>query len=84
MIKLMQLVFQEEMDRLKRGLEAVLMNARIDTFEEDMQIEQINIKQLVTEVVSSNKRLFIGSQCFQYFNCRRMYRLLQIQNGYDL
>ncbi|MER2078994.1 sensor histidine kinase [Psychrobacillus psychrotolerans] len=54
----------EEMDRLKRGLEAVLMNARLDTFEEDMHIEQIDIKQLVTEVVSSNKRLFIGSHVF--------------------
>ena len=54
----------EEMDRLKRGLDAVLMNARLDTFEEDMQIEQIDIKQLVTEVVSSNKRLFIGSRVF--------------------
>ncbi|WP_277586570.1 sensor histidine kinase [Psychrobacillus antarcticus] len=54
----------EEMDRLKRGLDAVLMNARLDTFEEDMQIEQIDIKQLVTEVVSSNKRLFIGSHVF--------------------
>jgi len=54
----------EEMDRLKRGLDAVLMNARLDTFEEDMQIEQIDIKQLVTEVVSNNKRLFIGSHVF--------------------
>ena len=54
----------EEMDRLKRGLDAVLMNARLDTFEEDMQIEQIDIKQLVTEVVSTNKRLFIGSRVF--------------------
>lgn len=54
----------EEMDRLKRGLEAVLMNARLDTFEEDMHIEQIDIKQLVTEVVSSNKRLFIGRHVF--------------------
>lgn len=54
----------EEMDRLKRGLDAVLMNARLDTFEEDMQIELIEIKQLVTEVVSSNKRLFIGSHVF--------------------
>ncbi|TQR19029.1 sensor histidine kinase [Psychrobacillus vulpis] len=54
----------EEMDRLKRGLDAVLMNARLDTFEEDMQIEQVNLKQLVREVVTSNKRLFIGSHVF--------------------
>lgn len=50
---------QEEIDRIKRGLDSVLMNARIDTFEQDMQVEQVNLKQLVTEVVSENKRLFI-------------------------
>ncbi|MFJ5772036.1 sensor histidine kinase [Psychrobacillus sp. NPDC093180] len=54
----------EEMDRLKRGLEAVLMNARLDTFEEDMQIERIDLKQLVKEVVTENKRLFIGKHLF--------------------
>jgi len=54
----------EEMERLKRGLEAVLMNARLDTFEEDMQIERIDLKQLVTEVVTENKRLFIGNHLF--------------------
>jgi len=54
----------EEMDRLKRGLEAVLMNARLDTFEEDMQIEQIDLKQLVSQVVTENKRLFIGHHVF--------------------
>ena len=52
------------MDRLRRGLDTVLMNARLDTFEEDMQIEQVNLKQLVTEVVSENKRLFIGNHVF--------------------
>lgn len=50
---------QEEIDRMKRGLDSVLMNARIDTFEQDMQVEQVQLKQLVTEVVSDNKRLFI-------------------------
>ncbi|WP_391117098.1 sensor histidine kinase [Psychrobacillus sp. L3] len=54
----------EETDRLKRGLDAVLMNARLDTFEEDMQIEQVDIKQLVSLVVTENKRLFIGHHVF--------------------
>lgn len=54
----------EETDRLKRGLDAVLMNARLDTFEEDMQIEQIYLKQLVSQVVTENKRLFIGHHVF--------------------
>lgn len=50
---------QEEIDRLKRGLDSVLINARLDTFEQDMQIEQVQLKALVTEIVSENKRLFI-------------------------
>ncbi|WP_391203601.1 sensor histidine kinase [Psychrobacillus sp. L4] len=54
----------EETDRLKRGLEAVLMNARLDTFEEDMHIEQVDLKQLVRQVVTENKRLFIGHHVF--------------------
>lgn len=54
----------EETDRLKRGLDAVLMNARLDTFEEDMQIEQVDLRQLVTQVVTENKRLFIGNHVF--------------------
>lgn len=54
----------EEMERLKSGLETVLMNARLDTFEEDMQIEQVDLKQLVSQIVTGNKRLFIGSRVF--------------------
>ncbi len=54
----------EETDRLKRGLDAVLMNARLDTFEEDMQIDKVNLKELVTEAVSKNKRLFIGNRIY--------------------
>lgn len=55
---------QEEIDRLKRGLDSVLMNARIDTFEQDMQVEQVNLKKLVSEVVSENKRLFITNHVY--------------------
>lgn len=55
---------QEEIDRLKRGLEMVLVNARIDKFEEDMQIEQVYLKQIVTKVINENKRLFIANHVF--------------------
>ncbi|MFF2755227.1 sensor histidine kinase [Psychrobacillus sp. NPDC058041] len=54
----------EEADRLKRGLDAVLMNARLDTFEEDMQIELVDLKQIVSQVVTENKRLFITHHVF--------------------
>lgn len=54
----------EEMERLKRGLDTVLMNARLDTFEEDMRVEKVDLKQIVTQVVTANKRLFIGRHVF--------------------
>lgn len=57
---------QEEIDRLKRGLEMVLMNARIDNFENDMQIERIYLKECVTAVINDNKRLFITNQVFPH------------------
>ncbi|GED18705.1 sensor histidine kinase [Kurthia gibsonii] len=55
---------REEMERLKHGLEMVLMNARLDTFEEDLKIEQTHLKQIVTEVVNQHKRLFISNHVF--------------------
>ena len=55
---------QEEVDRLKRGLELVLMNARLENFQEDLQVEQVNLKQLVMSTINENKRLFIKSRVF--------------------
>ena len=55
---------QEEVDRLKRGLDMVLMNARLDNFESDMQIEQVSLKQSVTSIINENKRLFITNRVF--------------------
>lgn len=55
---------QEEVERLKHGLEMVLMNARLDTFEEDMHIEKVDLQQLVMSVVNQNKRLFITHRVF--------------------
>lgn len=55
---------QEEIDRLKRGIEMVLMSARLEKFEEDMQIEQVDLKSLVTATINENKRLFITKHVF--------------------
>lgn len=55
---------QEEVDRLKRGLEMVLMNARLDNFEDDMQIGLLSLKSTVTTVINENKRLFIAKRVF--------------------
>lgn len=55
---------REEVERLKSGLETVLMNARLDTFEQDMQIELCSLHALASEVVSENKRLFISKRVY--------------------
>ncbi|MFD1029842.1 sensor histidine kinase [Metaplanococcus flavidus] len=54
----------EEIDRLKASLDTVLMNARLDTFEQDMHIEQVNLHGLATEIITENKRLFISRQVY--------------------
>ncbi|MCM3388630.1 sensor histidine kinase [Ureibacillus chungkukjangi] len=55
---------QEEVDRIKRGLDMVLMNARLEKFEDDMQIEQVYLKQIVNATINENKRLFITNRVF--------------------
>jgi len=55
---------QEEIDRLRRGLDMVLVNARLENFEEDMQVEQVALITIVTATVNENKRLFITKRVF--------------------
>lgn len=54
----------EEVEKLQRGLDAVLVNARLETFEEDMQIEQVELKSLIQQIVTDHKRLFITNGVF--------------------
>lgn len=55
---------QEEVDRIRKGLEMVLMNARLEKFEDDMQIERVYLKQIVNATINENKRLFITNRVF--------------------
>lgn len=55
---------REEIEKIRRGLEVVLVNARLETFEEDMQIERIRLKELVQAVITNHKRLFIANSVF--------------------
>ncbi|MFS0575559.1 sensor histidine kinase [Sporosarcina sp. 179-K 3D1 HS] len=54
----------EEVDKIRRGLESVLVNARLETFEEDMRIERVPLLNLVQELVTEHKRLFITNGVF--------------------
>lgn len=66
---------REEMDRLKSGLDTVLMNARLDTFEQDMQVEQVDLRELVTELLTENKRLFISKRVYPVMDIAEDYRV---------
>lgn len=55
---------QEEVERLKRGLEMVLMHARLENFADDMQIVKVPLKSIITSTINDNKRLFIANRVF--------------------
>lgn len=55
---------EDEIDRLRKGLEMVLYTARLDTFEHDFFVETLNLEKLVRSVASSQKRLFIRRKVF--------------------
>lgn len=55
---------REEVTRIQSGLDLVLVNARLETFERDMTIERENLKKLVQEVITEHKRLFITNGVF--------------------
>ncbi|MGE8203565.1 sensor histidine kinase [Heyndrickxia sp. NPDC080065] len=54
----------DELDRLKKGLETVLYTARLDTFERDFYVENLQLERVVRSVISSQKRLFIRKRVF--------------------
>ncbi|WP_332648589.1 sensor histidine kinase [Lysinibacillus sp. 54212] len=55
---------QEEVERIKGGLEMVLMQARLENFQDDLQVERVNLKGIVTSTINENKRLFITNRVF--------------------
>ncbi|PIC97858.1 sensor histidine kinase [Sporosarcina sp. P29] len=59
---------EQEVGRIQSGLEIVLVNARLETFEEDMQIERLLLRQVLQEVLNDNKRLFIANGLFPVLN----------------
>lgn len=59
---------RQELDRIQSGLEIVLVNARLETFEDDMQIERLPLRTTLQEVLTDNKRLFITNGLFPVLN----------------
>lgn len=50
---------QEELERLRRGLEMVIYTSRLDRFEDDFQVQPLVLSKVVSESVAENRRLFI-------------------------
>ncbi|MGG1575305.1 sensor histidine kinase [Fictibacillus sp. NRS-1165] len=63
---------EDELDRLKKGLEMVLYTSRLDTFDRDFYAERLDLSLLVKKAASSQKRLFIRN---------RVYPELMIEQG---
>lgn len=50
---------QEELERLRKGLEMVIYTSRLDRFEDDFQVQPLLLRKAVSEAVAENRRLFI-------------------------
>lgn len=50
---------QEELDKLRKGLEMVIYTSRLDRFEADFHVESLFLRKSVSEAISENRRLFI-------------------------
>ncbi|KWX79274.1 sensor histidine kinase [Paenibacillus jilunlii] len=50
---------QEELERLRKGLEMVIYTSRLERFEDDFQVESLPLRRIISEAVAENRRLFI-------------------------
>ncbi|WP_454191302.1 sensor histidine kinase [Paenibacillus sp. Marseille-Q7038] len=50
---------QEELEKLRKGLELVIYTSRLDRFQDDFHVESLFLRKTVSEVVSENRKLFI-------------------------
>jgi OmpR family two-component system sensor histidine kinase YxdK len=55
---------EDELDRLRKGLDLVLYSARLDTFERDFHVESFSLYKIIRIITSSQKRLFIRSRVY--------------------
>lgn len=56
------LKIQEEVNKLDKGLNLAMYYARLDSFQKDFIVEQISLKELVTNTVNKNKMMFIKNR----------------------
>ncbi|MCJ8014791.1 sensor histidine kinase [Paenibacillus sp. KQZ6P-2] len=55
---------QEEVDRLKKGLEMALYTSRLDRFEQDFKVECIPLLDTLEQAVAGNRQWFIRKEVY--------------------
>ncbi len=50
---------EEEMDKLSNGLEMALYTLRVNDFDQDFKVEEVNLLEIVRTVINENKNTFI-------------------------
>ncbi len=50
---------QEELDRLRKGLEMALYTSRLERFESDFRVDRVGLREMVNRTVADNRKLFI-------------------------
>lgn len=50
---------QEELDRLRGGLEMALYTSRLERFESDFRVDRVSLRDVVNRTVAAHRRLFI-------------------------
>ena len=55
---------RDELDKLGKGLETVLYNARLEMFDRDFQVQPVHLDTIVARVIRQHKRLFIRNRVY--------------------
>jgi signal transduction histidine kinase len=50
---------QDELDKMRKGLEMVLHSSRLEQFEGDFRVELLSLREVVRSSIAENRRLFI-------------------------
>ncbi|NQX65185.1 sensor histidine kinase [Paenibacillus alba] len=66
---------QEEVERLRNGLEMVLYTARLERFEQDFTVEPVWLKSAVSEAIARNRKLFIRKSIVPDFQIEETLRI---------
>ena len=55
---------EEEIEKLSNGLEMALYSLRVNDFEQDFKIEDVNLLEIIRDVINENKNTFIVNSIY--------------------